>query len=359
MFAAFITAITAVFFAYKGGREKTHSYLLSLSFILLTAFLSLGYYWGNDVANYERWFDGFVQSGISWWEFSRYFSFTQKEYGFVFINLLLKPLGFWGMRAVLFVIENAIVYYYIKTHVNKKWYWLAVFVYVFNPDFWVLSSSMMRQWLAMCVVLLSVMSFEKGKKIRCFLLLFLAFSIHFSAIATMAFLPLSILQKHNSRQALRVLIACLLGFWLLSPIFIDYLVLLLEAGDFYQLGHMDTHGGIGITTIAFTLIYFFVLYCSIKAKQQKNLACWMVMLAALAIPLVFYGELMSRIGLYFSLFSLAAFPLFMDNPRVDKATKGFLISVVVLYDFYAFFFFFQSPTWIKSFGTYHTLIGNL
>lgn len=359
MFAAFITAITAVFFAYKGGREKTHSYFLSFSFILLTAFLSLGYYWGNDVANYERWYNGFVNSGISWWEFSRYYSFTQKEYGFVLINLLLKPLGFWGMRAVLFVIENAIVYSYIKTHVNKKWYWLAVFVYVFNPNFWVLSSSMMRQWLAMCVVLLSVMSFEKGRIIRCVLLLIVAFSIHFSAIAALAILPLSILQKQNSRQSLFILIACLLGFWLLSPIFVDYVALFLRTGDFYQLGYMDTHGGIGITSIAFTLINYFILYCSVKAKQQKNLACWIVMLSALVMPLVSYGELMSRIGFFFSVFSLAAFPLFMDNPRVDKATKSILITVVVLYDFYAFFLFFHSSTWIKSFGTYHTLIGNL
>ncbi len=359
MIPALITAIIAVFLAFLSRNEKKHSYFLLLSFAVLTAFLSLGYYWGNDVATYETWFDGFEKSGIAWWNFSQYDYFTQKEYGFICINLLLKPFGFWGMRAVLFFIENAIVYYFIKTHVNKKWYWLAVFVYVFNPNFWVLSSSMMRQWLAMCVVLLSVMNLEKGKKIRYLLLLILAFSIHFSAIAALAILPIYILQKKNSMQSFVILIVILIGFWLLSPIFIDYVVLFLKAEAFYQLGYMDTHGGIGITSIAFLLIYIFILYCSIKANQQKNLPCWIVVLAALVMPLLSYGELISRIGFYFSIFTLAAFPLFMANPKIDKLTKNSVISVVILYDLYLFYLFFHNPMWIKSFGTYHTIIGNL
>lgn len=359
MTQAFIVAVIAVFLAYLGGREKQHSYLLLLAFFVLTLFLSLGYYWGNDVTIYETWFDGFEKSGIPWWNFSQYDSFSQKEYGFVCINLILKPLGFWGMRAVLFFIENAIVYYFIKTHVNKKWYWLAVFIYVFNPNFWVLSSSMMRQWLAVCIVLLSVMCLEKGKILRYFLLILLAFSIHFSAIVSLAFLPMSLLQKKNSIQSFFILITSLIFFWILSPLFIDYVVLFLKAEDLHQLVYMDTQGGIGISSISFMIIYTFNLYYSIHAKQQQNLPCWIVMLAALVIPLLSYGEMISRIGFYFSIFTLAAFPLFMENPKVKKPTKIVVISFVILYDIYMFFLFFNSPTWIKSYGTYETLIGKI
>ena len=359
MIQALLVALAAVFLAYLGGREKNRSSLLLLAFALLTLFLSLGYYWGNDVSMYEEWYDNFEKKGIAWWDFSQYDSFSQKEYGFIWINLLLKPFGFWGMRAVLFCIENYIVYYFIKTHVKKKWHWLAVFIYVFNPNFWVLSSSMMRQWLAMCVVLLGAMSLEKGRVLRYVLMSLVAFSIHFSAIVTLAFLPVFFLQKKNTMQSLYILIACLIGFWLLSPFFIDYVALFLKAEDFYQLGYMDTHGGFGITSIAFMLLYTFILYCSIKTKQQHNLPCWIVMLAALVMPLLAYGELISRIGFYFSIFTLAAFPLFMDNPKVDKASKTAVISFVILYDIYSFFLFFHSPTWIKAFGSYHTIIGNL
>ena len=165
MIQAFLVATLAVFLAFLGGREKKHSFFLFLAFVVLTAFLSLGYYWGNDVAKYEERFEFYRDSGISLFEFSQYGILALKELGFVFINLLCKPLGFWGMRALLFIVENAIIYYFIVNHVNRKWYWLAVFIYVFNPSFWVLSSSMMRQWLAICIIVQAVDSLLRNKKL--------------------------------------------------------------------------------------------------------------------------------------------------------------------------------------------------
>ena len=359
MIDALIVAIIAVLLAYLSRQERKKSYMLLTAFAILTIFLSLGYYWGNDVETYEKWYNGFEKSGISWWNYFQYDSFTQKEYGYICINLLLKPFGFWGMRAVLFIIENTIIYWFIKTHVNKKWYWLAVFIYVFNPNFWVLSSSMMRQWLAMCVILLSVMRLEKGELFQYLLLVLLAFSIHFSAAVGLVFLPLSFLQKKNSMLSFAILVVFLIVFWILSPLFIDYVVLFLKAEDFYQIGYMDTHGGVGITSIAFLLIYLIILIYSIKAKQRQSLSCWIVMLSALIMPLISFGELISRIGYYFTIFSMVTFPLFMDNPKADRPTKNILTSIIVLYYIYAFFLFFNSPTWIKSYGAYQTIIGNL
>ena len=359
MIDALIVAIIAVILAYIGRREKKHSYLLLAAFAILASFLSLGYYWGNDVSSYEVWYDEFEKSGISWWEFSQYDRFTQKEVGYICINLLCKPLGFWGLRAVLFFLENVIIYLFIVRHVEQRWYWLAVFIYVFNPNFWVLSSSMMRQWLAMCVILLSVMRLEKGKTLQYLILVLIAFSIHFSAGVGLIFLPLSFLQKKNTIGSFAILVVCLIGFWVVSPLFIDYVALFLKAGDFYQIGYMETHGGVGITSVAFLLIYTFILFYSVKAKQRQNLSCWIVMLSALIMPLLSYGELISRIGYYFTIFSMVSLPLFMINPRVDRATKNILVSVLVLYYIYAFFLFFNSPTWIKAYGTYHTIIGRL
>ena len=272
---------------------------------------------------------------------------------------MCKPRGCWWLRAVLFFLENVIIYLFIVRHVEQRWYWLAVFIYVFNPNFWVLSSSMMRQWLAMCVILLSVMRLEKGKTLQYLILVLIAFSIHFSAGVGLIFLPLSFLQKKNTIGSFAILVVCLIGFWVVSPLFIDYVALFLKAGDFYQIGYMETHGGVGITSVAFLLIYTFILFYSVKAKQRQNLSCWIVMLSALIMPLLSYGELISRIGYYFTIFSMVSLPLFMINPRVDRATKNILVSVLVLYYIYAFFLFFNSPTWIKAYGTYHTIIGRL
>ena len=358
MTEAIITAVIAVFLAFLGGREKHHSFFLLLSFVLLTIFLSLGYYWGNDVENYERWYEGFESSRVSWWDFSQYDSFTQKEYGYICINMLCKPLGFWGMRALLFTIENAIIYNFIKKYVDKKWYWLAVFIYVFNPNYWVLSSSMMRQWLAMCVVLLGVDFLLRNKYIMFTLLVVLATSFHLSSIICLILLPLSFFQRKATKSTIVVFFLLLGLYYLLSPFFIDYIALYLKSEELYM-GYTSTHGSFGITSVLLMIVYSIVLYTAVNTKQKYSLLSWIVMLYGLVLPLLSFGELSSRLAYYFTICTIGSFPLFLSNIKVKKTLRIWVVGLICVLYLYQFYSFFQSPTWIKSYGTYETLIGKI
>lgn len=356
MIKAFITALLAVFLAFLSRREKNHSYFLLLAFVLLTSFLSLGYYWGNDVPTYEEWFESITNSGVPWWDFSSYDTFVLHDYGFVFIYLICKPLGFWGMRAVVFIIENAIVYRFIIKHVDRRWYWLAVFIYVFNPNFWALGSSMMRQWMAMCIVLYGADFLLEKKYIKYVVCVLIAASIHVSSLICMLLLPLSFLQQKTNIKRVVAFISIIVAYWILSPIFIDYVGLFLRAEELYM-DYTDIHGSVGISNVGQLIIYTLLLYSSVKTKQRDGLFNWIVMLYSLILPLLSLGELSSRLGLYFTLFSIGIYPLYMGNPNIQKSQKTIIVTIVCAYLIYSFFVFFTSSTYNKYFGTYNTLIG--
>lgn len=68
----------------------------------------------------------------------------------------IQTIRLFSLVIVLTAFEISVYYWFIKKYIPKEWYWFAVFIYVFNPNFMLTQSSMMRQTLAMCIVLLSI-----------------------------------------------------------------------------------------------------------------------------------------------------------------------------------------------------------
>src|SRR5574344_669448 len=123
MIESILIACLAIVLSYI-AKYKKYNYCLFLAFFIIVVFLSLGFEWGNDVATYEIYYNKYVDSGVSLWDVSSLKALNEKdEFGWVFLNILLKPIGFYGFRAVLFIIENIILFLFFKRKVNPKWYW--------------------------------------------------------------------------------------------------------------------------------------------------------------------------------------------------------------------------------------------
>lgn len=354
MIQAFLVAFLAVFLAYLSGKEKEHSFFLMLAFAVLTIFLSLGYYWGNDVPTYEERFERYTNSGIALFDFGNYGFLALKELGYVFINILCKPLGFWGMRAILFLIENSIICYFILRHVDRKWYWLATFIYAFNPCFWVLSSSMMRQWLAICIIVLAVDFLLRRKSIVFFLLVLFASTIHITAFVGLVFLPLSYVLKNSNKNTIIIYLIALFLYFVLSPVFISTLADILKEEDMFM-GYTSNQGGIGITAVGRMTIYLILLYASLKFNLKDKLLNWIVLLYGFVLPLLSFGELSSRIGFYFTIFTISTYPSYMAIPVQNKNVRTILIGVVCAYLLYSFYLFFTGQTYSAAYYHYRTI----
>ena len=119
------------------------------------------------------------------------------------------------MVAVLNVIQNVIVYKQIKNNVERKWWPLAIFVYLFFTSFYVLNFSMMRQGLVICLFL-GVWGCIKDKKcIRAFLILLLGTAIHKSALILLPFAFVGLLPIKKGRIMVLLYLALYFAIWII------------------------------------------------------------------------------------------------------------------------------------------------
>ena len=98
MFTVLFINILAVFFAFSEDK-KLIRHGLKISFFIIFLFLALRYDYGNDYAGY---LDGFYEiNKHSWIDYTNTKELFHYEAGWVFLNRLFEPLGFFAMIASL------------------------------------------------------------------------------------------------------------------------------------------------------------------------------------------------------------------------------------------------------------------
>lgn len=351
-----IISLVAIFLSYIAG-SKSDNKLLGFAFVLITVFLSLGYNWGNDVQVYNRWFDIYCESGGNLFDFSSYFFLNNKEeYGWIFLNKLFKPLGFWGMRAVLFCFENYIIYRFISRNVFRRWYWLAMFVYVVDPTFMLMSSTMMRQWLAMCLVVQGFEFIERKKTLLFVIMVLLASTIHQTSIVCMALVILPYINYTQSKEKVLFVILFFVVYYILSSIVVEYVVLYLNTEDIYNnYTAAEYSSGIGIAAIIRFLFIIGMFAFVSSVETGKRIYIVVLLLYGMVLPLYNYTGLASRLGYYFTIFSIVSYPIFLQDAPLSKDTKNIFTLSTIAFLVYSNFLFFTNPLWYRHFGNYETL----
>lgn len=351
-----IVSFVAVIFAVI-ARYENRSVFLKLAFILITVFLSLGYNWGPDVHTYQTFFNIYNSSGVEAFDFSNYYLINEKaEYGYVLINQLCNSIGFWWMRALLFCFENYVIYLLIKRIVSREYYWLAIFIYVADVNFMILSSSMMRQWLAMCIVVLAFLLLEKRKWFIYVVLILLATSIHKSSLMC---LPLVFLPKitYNYKQTtLLWLIPAFLVYSIFSSFLVQYVAEWLETEDVYSnYTSSEYSSGVGVVSIVQFLVFIFMFLNVRFVENSKRLYITVLLAFGLILPFYNYTGLASRLGYYFTIFTIGAYPLFLKQVKVERIVKLLFSTLFVAIILYNSFIFWTNPMWLAYYLDYKTL----
>ena len=160
--------IIVVSMAYFARIEK-YRYLLAWAFALLAIVLGIRYGYGNDFFSYKYMFDhGYPEQGF----------IEDVEPGWLLLNILFKPLGFSAMVFFLTCIEHLMIYDLIRRYVSPNYYWLALFIYLFNPWFMLIGLSMMRQFLVQILGFYAMESVYKKKILHFAFIVLIAISIH-------------------------------------------------------------------------------------------------------------------------------------------------------------------------------------
>lgn len=335
-----------VIFAYLA--YKHHSDIaLKISFVFIFLFLALRYDFGND---YQSYLENFIaiNQGIIVWE---------SEPGWVLLCRFFGPFGFFVMTAFLAAVQSVVYYRFFKKYVPVKYYWLALFIYLFNPSCFLILSSAMRQSVALVIFVFSIDYIYKKRFVRYFICIALASTFHSSALI---FFPVYLIGlvdwKVNKITALIFFIIYPLMYLFLSYLQV-YVSQFVEIYFHVYERYLDRDMGKIGSGIGFIFSLFLLWLIIIKLGYQvgeKHFLFKISILSYYFTPFAFINPMIGRIGMYFEPFMIVVFTavLMLIRARNVRFAVIALYSVIVLFSFYGFF---QSDIWRESYGQYKTI----
>ena len=347
----------AVFFAFLAGYRRDTLWL-KVSFVVIFLFLALRYDYGNDYDPYLQSFLNINQlnaTGVGVAESTYY------ETGWVFLCYLFKPVGFFAMIAVL-ALFNCIVYYrFIIKYVPPAYYWLAVFIYVFDPSFMLIQASAMRQALAIGLFLISLDYLYKKDALRYFLCGSLAALFHTSALILF---PVYLLRLFNWKitnlRAIGIFTIFVLTY-VLGESLLPYIQRLLSFFDIlnryeeFQFEAVKVGTGLGI--VLFSCMFALVLFYARSQTAERLLLFKFVSISYLLMALGLFMMSLGRVQLYFESAEIAVFPLIIINTK-DQVFRYLILAILVFIILYSFFVFFNSDTYKEFFYVYKTIFSS-
>lgn len=342
--------IFAVLFSFledkglKGG--------LFIAFTLIFLFSAFRYNYGND---YQSYIDAFSEINAVDWA-SILDQETHFEPGWVLLCKIFGPFGFFGLIFFLSLINSIVFYKFIKKNVPRNFYWLAVFILLFSPNFFLIQLSVMRQNLAILVFLFSTRYILQKKIIYYLLCVALAFSFHTSAIIILPAYILGIFNfKINKGFVVLALVSYVVFIFMANAVLKPMIDSLVESfhegyGMYDKKGDVSTGLGLIFNIALFTLVLLMFNY----AEKDERLIFKLSICSFLILPFALQIELITRLGYYYEIFHVFLFALiaFHIRNQIIRYSITCIYCMFVLYQFYAFH---QSPIWKDYYTNYQTI----
>ena len=347
-----LTNFLAVLFAYQ-ARNKKDEVFLKFSFIIIFLFLALRYNYGNDYVNYLEGFYEINDSGVSFFSNEHHF-----EPGWFLLCRLFEPLGFFAMVAVLAAFNCFVYYRFIHRYVPQNYYWLAVFLYVFNPQIMLVHSSAMRQSLAIAIFLFAFDYLSRKDIIKYFACISIAVCFHTTAVVL---LPFFIFGLYNLKIKKRTSI-CIFSLFIFLFVFsksIEQNIGLIINIFFekYSVYNESSELGTGFGLIFNAVLLLIILHSARPWDYIKSKLAMIAIIGYLFLPLGLVIMMLARVGMYFQPFTLAVFPIILSKSKSSLFRTSLIVSLIAM-TMYLYTSFFKSEVWIDAFATYTTIFSS-
>lgn len=332
---------------------------MKVGFILLTVLGVIHYDYGNDYMPYYHLYDTITRESLSLK--SLLSDAIYKEKGWVVLcHLFSKIGGFFMMVAVLNIIQNTIIYRFIKSNVRKDWWVMAVFIYTFTTSFYLLNFSMMRQGFVVCVFLGLWHLIENRRWLISLLVLYLCSFVHSSAIILLPFAFWGYLPVKKGK-IFAIIIGCLFSFLWLSGEFLNSVFEVFmnieefsDYNDTYSLQENNATYGLGFIL---GLIPLFIAEYYLLKNQDSDTNKRLVLLSSLSFVIMPFAQLVpliGRIATYFSIYRIASIPIIYRSIKKGQI-KFIFVFLYVLLTVYAYWMFFNYGIFAKPYQTFHTI----
>lgn len=259
---------------------------------------------GNDTHKYLEIFES-----INLYINSRY------EIGFIYLNLLISHICQWP-QIVLIVTSIFILYSYGRfIWKYSKYPWLSLFL-LFSYNFFPFALSGIRESIALAIILFSYDYLLNKSHVKFIILVLIAFTFHFTAIIFL----LGILIR-RLKLNLKTVLCIVLGGIICLVCFTGLLSIVILYNESYQ-SYVDNGVYFGETRMAsiidlIFLITVFVFCVSSKSRKIEkrifsgNNYDLMLLMNLIAITIYLVSlkfNLLSRLGLYYSIFIIITLP---------------------------------------------------
>lgn len=367
MFVVTLTNILALFLTILDS-SKILKNGMKYGFIIVTVIAAIRYDYGNDYMSYMRDFDRVGMYSLSYiLEFQEQLQYSDavfKDLGAVLLFRLFNPLGFFFFAGLISSIQGCIYYQFIKENVRREYYWIAIFLYLFQFEFYLLPMSMIRQGLSIALFVWA-WHFVREKKIFIPVLLsLLSISIHKSAVIFIPFLIISYIPLKNGKITSISLLICLAIMFLSSSLINSILDKMAEAEAFaiyFKSYEGDSTESIGLIRKILAFVPFLMAVNYIRNEKATIINRTLVMLSTigtLILPFTYIIALISRLCYYFNIFMIGAIPIsiWIIKGKIKRYSLILLILASTAYQYYDMFF---HSIFSDSFIEYHTIFSIL
>ena len=337
--------IIVVSMAYFARIEK-YRYLLGWAFALLAIVLGIRYGYGNDYFSYKYLFDkGIPEQGF----------IEDVEPGWLLLYYLFKPFGYFALIFFLTCIEHIMLYDLIRRYVPAQYYWIAVFIYVFNPDYMLIGLSMMRQFLVQLIGLYAV-GFAVKKQIVPFLaLIILAFFIHKVAILLLPLFFLPYIRPLKWWMFIVVFAALYVVINSMSAIIEFSIESIQETGMKYADSYLNEdvlsdNNSLGIRYIYHYFIYLLIFVLNVnKLDSFDKSYSWMVVIGVFFLPFAQLFPMAIRTSWIYTIAEIISLPLLFSKERIPIIKYGILFIFVLI----TLWIDYRSFWWSEIYGRYY------
>ena len=349
--------IVVVFIAYLARLEK-HRYLLVWAFILLILVLGIRYGYGNDFFNYKYIFKHGAYEAET----------GDEDYGWLILNRVFFPIGFSSLVFFLTVLEHLMLYDLIRRYVSPHYYWLALFIYLFNPYFMLIGLSMMRQFLVQILGFYVIEYVYKRKFIHFAALIIVCVSIHKIGLLLipLALFPFASRISYGKKTILLFTVIGVFSFFFLITRMDSIIEGLIEFFAEYDMKYGNSYlnaSAIGEEErlnpkmLLRYAIYVFLLIRNFKFLSETNASRYfaiVVIFGTLFIPFATISQMAMRVSWIYSFVVIVALPLLLREERIPIIKYGsiFFILILLLREYEGFFI---SEIYSKYYANFHTI----
>lgn len=335
-----------------------NKYVQFIGFVVLFGFASLRYMYGTDYFNYYMWYT-YIRAG------------RKSPFDEVLYTLLNQYLpSFFILVAIEGAVLVFVTYWLIRKNIPTEYVWLSMFIFVFNPYLFLMNLSAMRQCFAMaCFMIAAVCAYRKKFLWYCVLMAVGALFHKSSLLLLPAYFIINDRPvKARTCWIIFVGVVAMLVLGILQDVVI-WVVGFFDDPNYKFMAEQDSHNSIRATLLT-SLYFVYTLFNLPKLKGKALAFAKLYMFSPLLGVLAREVAMLTRVQMYFDIFSVIALPLIFLNVQSrgpvilnrrnalitfwDCLNKYALPAAIMIVYVLRYYSFSVNPAWV-DFHKYYSL----